>query len=153
MPNTWRNTTCNDLFPTILSSIKQLLPQFILKNDKATSTTTRLHSSNDSKELGKGYLGDHPPEFLPRTTQKIYGRDTQGTIRPTPFLKRLERVREGIPRRLSARLPSSNDSKKLWKGYPGYLTIPRKWHSPRALSKVIGGLRKDKDKDKDNQRF
>jgi len=40
----------------------------------------------------------NPPDFLPRTTRKGYGRDTQGRIYP---------------------LPSSDDLKGLWKGYPG----------------------------------
>jgi hypothetical protein len=61
----------------------------------------------------------HPPNSLPpRTTRKSYGRDTQGTIHPTTFLKRLKKFMEGIPRGLSTRLPSSNDSKELWNGYP-----------------------------------
>jgi hypothetical protein len=46
-------------------------------------------------------------------------KDTKGRIGPTSFLEQLERVMEGIPREESARLPSSDDPKGLWKGYPG----------------------------------
>jgi hypothetical protein len=54
---------------------------------------------------------------------------------PTPFLERLERVREGITRGESARLPSSNDSKELWKGYPGK-NLPDS--PPRTTQKSYG---------------
>jgi hypothetical protein len=40
--------------------------------------STQLPSSNDPKGLWKGYPGKNPPESLPRTTRKGYGRDTQG---------------------------------------------------------------------------
>jgi hypothetical protein len=73
--------------------------------------SARLPSYDDLKGLWKGYLGKNPPDYLPRTTRKGYGRDTQGRIRPTSFLGRLERVMEGISREESARLPSSNDLK------------------------------------------
>jgi len=70
----------------------------------------RLPSSNDPKGLWKGYprLG-----YLPRTTRKGYEGDTQDKV---SFLERLERVMEG---RLKIRLPSSNNLKGLWRGYPG----------------------------------
>jgi len=35
----------------------------------------RLPSSNDPKGLWKGYPRKNPPDFLPRTTRKGYGRD------------------------------------------------------------------------------
>jgi hypothetical protein len=57
----------------------------------------------------------HPPDFLPQMTWKGYGRDTQGE---------------------SVRLPSSDDPKRLWKGYQGKKLLD--W-----------GFPKDKDKDKD----
>jgi hypothetical protein len=63
----------------------------------------------------EGIPRENPPDFLPRTTQKGYGRDTQGE---------------------SARLPSSDDPKGLWKGYPGKKPLDQ-------------GFPKDKDKDKD----
>jgi hypothetical protein len=59
------------------------------------------------------------PDFLPQTTWKSYGNDAQGRIRPTLFLEQLERVREEIPMEESVRLPSSDNPKGLWKGYPG----------------------------------
>jgi hypothetical protein len=75
--------------------------------------SARLSSSNNSKGLGKRYQWKNPSDFLPRTTQKGYGRDTQGRIRLTLFLGRLERVREEIPKEESARLHSSDDLKGL----------------------------------------
>jgi hypothetical protein len=104
------------VFPTILSSIKQLLCQFIFKNGRT------LKNSLDS---------------LPQRTRKGYGMDTQGRIRPTPFLRRLKRVMEGIPREEFARLPSLDDSKGLWKGYPEKNPFDS---LPRMTRKVMEGI-------------
>jgi hypothetical protein len=48
------------------------------KNDQATSTSTRLPSSNNSRELWRGCLGKIPPDSFPRTTRKGHGKDTKG---------------------------------------------------------------------------
>jgi hypothetical protein len=75
--------------------------------------SARLPSSDNPKGLWKGYPGKNPPDFLPRTTQKGYGRDTQGRIRSTTFLERLERVMEGIPREETPRLGVS-ERIRIW---------------------------------------
>jgi len=41
-------------------------------------------------------LHQHPPESSPQTTRKSYGGDSQGRIRPNPFLGQPERVMEMI---------------------------------------------------------
>jgi hypothetical protein len=105
-----------------LTKHHQLLPDSLPRTTRKSygrdtqGSITRLPSSDDSKELWKGYPGNYPPTpFLeqlkkvmeripkrlsarhpPRTTRKSYGRDTQRTI---------------------TRLPSSDDLKELWKGY------------------------------------
>jgi len=99
---------------------------------------------------------ENPPDSFPRTTRKSYGKDTKGRnptiggfrrdkdrIRLTSYLGKPERVMERIPReetpRLgifkgirieSAGLPSSDNSKGLWKGYQGKKYL--EWGFPKG---------------------
>jgi hypothetical protein len=48
------------------------------KNDQATSTSTRLPSSNNSRELWRGCSRKNPPDSFPQATRKGHGKDTKG---------------------------------------------------------------------------